>query len=90
MAILGRALGAIRGLAVLAVVVSVVVASGCDDAAQCPGPNPGLCAPTPTCIDGFRRTGAATCENGEWVCGRVACVPDAGACDGACPGSGAN
>ena len=47
--------------------------------------SPGVCPPNPSCIDGYRRTGSASCENGTWVCGRVACVADAGACDGPCP-----
>lgn len=50
--------------------------------ASCPAPSPGLCPPSFTCVDGFQRTGQASCEDGQWVCGEVACDTDAGACDG--------
>ena len=64
----------------LAGLVSVLTGSGCK---QCLD-SPGLCPPMETCVDGFRRTGAASCDNGGWVCERVACVVDASACDGHC------
>jgi hypothetical protein len=67
-------LGAIGGLA----------ASSCSDCVDAPG----VCPPRLECVDGFLQTGAASCENGRWVCERVACVSDAGACDGVCSDSG--
>ena len=42
-------------------------------------PLPGVCPPNPQCVGGFRNTGSASCENGHWVCGRVACTSDGGA-----------
>jgi len=66
----------------LACLCAAVAAVGCTNNCQ---PSPGVCPPNPACVDGFRRTGAASCQNGEWVCERVACVADAGACDGPCP-----
>lgn len=81
-----------RGLArrwLLACLSSALTATGCSNSGHCL-PNPGVCPPSLACVDGFRRTGSASCENGEWVCERVACVSDAGACDGACPDSGSD
>lgn len=72
----------------LAGVLLVLGGAGCKSR-ECL-PNPGVCPPTLTCIDGYRRTGAASCDDGQWVCGRVACVADAGACDGGCFDSGSD
>ena len=81
-------LSAIGSLCFLLCVGSALATSGgCNG--QCVA-TPGTCPPNPTCIDGFRQTGAASCENGGWVCERVACVSDAGECDGACADSGAD
>jgi hypothetical protein len=59
-----------------------MVAGGCTN--NCVA-SPGVCPPNPLCVDGYRRTGSASCENGTWICGRVACVPDADVSDGPGP-----
>jgi hypothetical protein len=74
--------GVARWSCLVGILVWVLAASGCDR--QCVVTNPGMCFPMHTCVDGFRRTGSASCEDGEWVCERVACASDAGVCDGAC------
>jgi len=82
----------VRGVRCCLLVVSVaawVGVSGCDSSKQCLA-SPGVCPPTLTCVDGFRRTGASSCEDGRWICDRVACVSDASACDGVCVDSGAD
>jgi hypothetical protein len=58
--------------------------------ASCPNPNPGRCAPTTVCTDGFVRTGGASCIDGGWVCEQRACAADAGldsGVDSACSGT---
>jgi hypothetical protein len=67
----------------LACVSLALAVMGCNN---CPA-SPGVCPPNPSCINGYRQTGSASCTLGGWVCERVACVPDAGACDGRCPDS---
>ncbi|MFI5299156.1 MAG: hypothetical protein ACHREM_13755 [Polyangiales bacterium] len=44
---------------------------------SCPPPNPGMCAPSIVCTDGFVRTGEATCVGTTWVCGQAPCGSDA-------------
>lgn len=83
---------AVRGARRCVLVVSVVVslgASACGSSKQCVA-SPGMCFPTFTCVDGVRRTGGASCEDGQWICERVACASDASACDGVCVDSGSD
>jgi hypothetical protein len=40
----------------------------------CPPPDPGMCSPSTACVDGYRQTGGATCENGQWVCSTAPCT----------------
>ncbi len=47
--------------------------AGVDDARACPAPNPGLGLPTLDCDGGLRRTGQASCVDGQWVCEQVPC-----------------
>lgn len=70
----GRSWAVIAGF--LALVACALAAEGCSGG--CPAPNPGMCAPNLTCVDGFRQTGGASCENGGWVCAQVACTSDSG------------
>lgn len=53
----------------------------------CPAPSPGLCPPSITCVDGFMRTGAASCVAGAWVCAQTACSDDGGATDAGADGA---
>jgi hypothetical protein len=62
---------------ILVLGLTLPLAGGCGSNDKCPAANPGMCPPSPFCVDGFRQSGAS-CENGEWVCARVACTPDAG------------
>ncbi len=78
-----RARGNVRASLLACLALTLAQASCIDDCK----PSPGLCPPSASCVNGYRQTGAATCESGQWVCGRVACVADAGPCDGPCPDS---
>jgi len=64
---------------ILVIGLPVILAGACSK--QCVD-SPGVCPPQLECVDGFRQTGAATCDDGEWVCGRVACAADAGSDSG--------
>jgi hypothetical protein len=48
-------------------------ADGAGGGSTCPPPNPGMCSPSTACVGGQRRTGGASCEDGEWVCATTSC-----------------
>ena len=81
-AVLALALGACAGH------VEAGDGAGGGGGGACPAPGPGMCAPT-LCVDGYQRTGQATCQGGEWVCTQAACELGAGGSGtGGCSGSG--
>jgi hypothetical protein len=63
--------------------------AGTGGGAACPAPTPGLCPPELNCVNGQKRNGEATCENGAWVCTEVTCSSGTGGSGGSggCNGS---
>jgi hypothetical protein len=62
----------------------------CTLGAPCAPAAPPPCRTNPACVHGIRLTGSSSCQAGTWVCESVACISDAGACDGLCSDSGSD